>query len=143
MLAIAVIVRDDPDRLKRRDISRNILSRQRARDLAQSPVRRHDRRMVTDLAQFKASLSGKAPPAGLGGALAALWHAAKGDWARAHELAQEQDDTAGAWVHAYLHRVEGDQSNAGYWYRRAGKPTARTALETEWDEIARALLSSR
>jgi hypothetical protein len=99
--------------------------------------------MATGFDQFKASLSGAAPPAGLDRALAALWHAAKGDWTKAHELAQEQDDATGAWVHAYLHRVEGDQSNAGYWYRRAGKPHARAALETEWEEIARALLSPR
>jgi hypothetical protein len=99
--------------------------------------------MTTSLDQFKASLSGAAPPAGLDQALAALWHAAKGDWTKAHELAQEQDDATGAWVHAYLHRVEGDQSNAGYWYRRASKPHARTALETEWEEIVRALLDRR
>jgi hypothetical protein len=99
--------------------------------------------MATDLDQFKASLSGAAPPDGLDRSLAALWHAAKGDWSKAHDLAQDQDDTTGAWVHAYLHRVEGDQSNAGYWYRRAGRPHARTALETEWEEIARALLSRR
>lgn len=99
--------------------------------------------MAADFDQFKASLSGAVPPAGLDQALAALWHAAKGDWSKAHQLAQEQDDATGAWVHAYLHRVEGDQSNAGYWYRRAGKPHARAALEAEWEEIARALLSRR
>ena len=99
--------------------------------------------MATDFDQFKSSLSGAAPPDGLDRPLAALWHAAKGDWSKAHELAQEQDDTTGAWVHAYLHRVEGDQSNAGYWYRRAGRPHTRAALEAEWEEIARALLSRR
>lgn len=67
-----------------------------------------------DIAAFKSSLARNAPPEGLDSALGALWHAAKGDWNRAHELAQAQDDRDGAWVHAYLHRVEGDQSNAGY-----------------------------
>lgn len=96
--------------------------------------------MAADLDAFRASLAGTGPPAGLDGALGALWHAAKGDWNQAHELAQAQEDEAGAWVHAYLHRVEGDESNAAYWYRRAGKPHARVALETEWEEIAHALL---
>ena len=93
-----------------------------------------------DLAEFKASLSHDAPPAGAGRPLQALWQAAKGDWAAAHGLAQRTDDRAGAWVHAYLHRVEGNDSNAGYWYRRAGKPRRAASLETEWEDIVRALL---
>ncbi len=94
-----------------------------------------------ELAAFKDSLHGEGPPAGLGAALDALWHAAKGDWDRAHRLAQAQDDKAGAWVHAYLHRVEGDLSNAGYWYRRGGKNPSGVPLQQEWDEIAAALLN--
>lgn len=94
-----------------------------------------------DLAAFKASLDKDAPPAGLGPALQALWREAKGDWHQAHRLAQAQDDEAGAWVHAYLHRVEGDLGNAGYWYRRAGRPRSRAPLGEERDEIAAALLS--
>ena len=94
-----------------------------------------------DLAAFKASLDDDAPPEGLGPALRALWHEAKGDWERAHRLAQAQDDAAGALVHAYLHRVEGDEGNAGYWYRRAGKPHCSAPLPVEWAEIAEALLS--
>ena len=93
-----------------------------------------------DLAAFKTSLVDDAPPAGLGRALQALWRQAKGDWHAAHRLAQAQDDQAGAWVHAFLHRVEGDAGNAGYWYRRAGKPHASAPLGEEWDEIASALL---
>jgi hypothetical protein len=93
-----------------------------------------------DLSAFKQSLEQEAPPEDLGGALAALWHAAKGDWDRAHHLAQTQDDAQGAWVHAYLHRVEGDLGNAGYWYRRAEKPQSSAPLKQEWDEIAGALL---
>ena len=96
-----------------------------------------------DLATFKQSLDRDAPPEGLGRALAALWHAAKGDWDEAHHLAQAQKDAVGAWVHAYLHRVEGDLSNAGYWYRRAGTPPSTAPLEQEWDEIADALLGDR
>ena len=93
-----------------------------------------------DLAAFTASLDGDQPPEGLHRALAALWHEAKGEWDNAHRLAQSQNDRAGAWVHAYLHRVEGDESNAGYWYRRAGKPHCTAPLAEEWREIATALL---
>ncbi len=93
-----------------------------------------------DLAGFKKTLVEPAPPPGLGGALEALWFAARGDWDRAHSLAQAQKDKSGDWVHAYLHRVEGDEGNAGYWYRRAGKSHATGALDREWDEIAAALL---
>jgi hypothetical protein len=93
-----------------------------------------------DVAAFKASLAERAPPAGLRPALAALWWDARGDWGEAHRSAQAQEDQAGAWVHAYLHRKEGDAANAGYWYRRARQPAATTSLEAEWEAIARALL---
>lgn len=93
-----------------------------------------------DTSAFKQSLDQDAPPEDLGGALAALWHEAKGDWDWAHRLAQAQKDANGAWVHAYLHRVEGDLSNAGYWYRHAGKPECTAPLSEEWTEIASALL---
>jgi len=94
-----------------------------------------------DFQQFKASLAQTAPPANLSKALQALWQAAKGDWHAAHGLAQAQDDAVGAWVHAYLHREEGDLANAGYWYRRANRPTSQQSLEKEWEEIAQALLA--
>ena len=96
-----------------------------------------------DLSNFKQSLDQDAPPEGLGRALAALWHEAKGDWDQAHRLAQTGDDTNSAWVHAYLHRVEGDHANAGYWYRRAEKPPCTAPLKQEWDEIVGALLGER
>ena len=89
---------------------------------------------------FKHTLDADKPPAGLGPALTALWHDAKGDWERAHTVAQDITSPDGAWIHAYLHRKEGDQPNAGYWYRRAGKPVARTTLDEEWGEIVTALL---
>ncbi|HVL68003.1 MAG TPA: hypothetical protein VM364_12135 [Vicinamibacterales bacterium] len=93
------------------------------------------------LDQFRATLTGSSPPATLRPALVALWHDAKGDWDEAHRVAQDVDDESGAWVHAYLHRKEGDEANAGYWYRRAGRPPARASLQDEWDEIASALLA--
>lgn len=80
------------------------------------------------------------PPAGLSLELQALWLDRKGDWERAHELAQQAGSQAGDWVHAYLHRKEGDLSNAGYWYRRAGREEATQSLEEEWQQIASALL---
>ncbi|MEM7025119.1 MAG: hypothetical protein AAF637_21415, partial [Pseudomonadota bacterium] len=70
----------------------------------------------------------------------AMWRDAKGEWDAAHGLAQAQDDADGAWVHAYLHRVEGDLANAGYWYRRAGKPVCQEPLGDEWTTIVGALL---
>ena len=64
------------------------------------------------------------------------------DWDGAHRVAQDIESPDGAWIHAYLHRKEGDTSNAGYWYCRAGKPVSRATLEEEWDEIATALLKT-
>lgn len=93
------------------------------------------------LEQFRESLSSNAPPRDLDRALTGLWWDAKGDWAKAHESAQEDEGPAGSWVHAYLHRKEGDASNAGYWYRRAGRSPSRATLEEEWAEITETLLS--
>ncbi len=95
-----------------------------------------------EFAAFSASLAEDRPPSGLGLAAQALWWDAKGDWDKAHDCAQAQDDAQGAWVHAYLHRREGDATNAGYWYRRAGKPAQRGALAPEWEAIARAVLAA-
>lgn len=91
-------------------------------------------------AQFRSSLEADRPPADASPLLAALWWDAKGEWAKAHEIAQEIESPDAAWVHGYLHRKEGDQGNAEYWYRRAGKPYSRVALEAEWEEIVRTLL---
>jgi hypothetical protein len=93
-----------------------------------------------ELAEFEASLRASAPPAGVDGPLAALWHERRGDWDRAHEIAQDIAGSSGSWVHAYLHRREGDQSNAAYWYRQAGKPVARGSLDDEWRAIVHTLL---
>lgn len=93
-----------------------------------------------NLETFIASLSSDNPPAGLSTVLTALWVDAKGDWDQAHQLAQSEDDSAGAWVHAYLHRKEGDPSNAAYWYRRAGKSMSLQTPEEEWKSIVDSLL---
>jgi hypothetical protein len=96
--------------------------------------------MVVSMADFKASLSDAAPASEFDAPLAALWWAAKEKWDEAHKIVQDEDDADSAWVHAYLHRVEGDLGNAGYWYRRAGKPVATGSLETEWEQKVSALL---
>lgn len=94
-----------------------------------------------DIRSFKESLSGEAAPSGASVPLKALWQDAKGDWHGAHDLLQNENSGAGAWVHAYLHRKEGDASNAAYWYRRAGKPVASGTLEAEWEAMAEELLA--
>lgn len=90
--------------------------------------------------EFERSTSSETPPEGLTPALTALWHDARDDWNRAHAVAQDIDDETGAWVHAYLHRKEGDQGNAAYWYRRAGRRPASGDLTEEWRQIVRALI---
>lgn len=93
--------------------------------------------------EFRASLDRVQPPPGLDRALGALWHDGRGDWKRAHECAQEDPGPDGSWVHAYLHRKEGDDANARYWYRRAGRTPPATDLASEWESIARELLSGQ
>jgi len=93
--------------------------------------------------EFKRSLSQTEPPPGLSPALAGLWWAAKDDWDKAHRIVMDEADKECAWVHAYLHRVEGDRDNAGYWYRQAGKPAGVGALPAEWEAIAHALLDEK
>ena len=95
-----------------------------------------------NLDDFRQSLTAAKPPAELSLALVGLWWDAKDDWTRAHESAQQDEGPDGSWVHAYLHRKEGDMSNAGYWYRRAGKRVATGSLEEEWLSLVTDLLSS-
>ncbi len=94
-----------------------------------------------NLEAFRGSLAMPEPPEALDPALAGLWWDAKGSWDRAHHCAQEEDGPRSAWVHAYLHRKEGDLANAAYWYRRAGRPVAGGDLDREWAAIVEALLA--
>ena len=96
--------------------------------------------MTVAIDSFIRSLGRSDPPSGAPPMLRAVWHGLHGDWDAAHELAQEQDDAEGAWVHAWLHRIEGDLGNADYWYRRARLPLRRDDTRDEGLEIARALL---
>lgn len=93
------------------------------------------------LDDFNASLKDGAPPKNVAPELKALWHDAHGDWDEAHRIAQDIDHRNGAWVHAYLHRKEGDLANASYWYRHAGRPVATESLDAEWKSIVEALLN--
>jgi len=94
------------------------------------------------LEEFTRTIDAPTPPP-VSAALLALWHDARGDWDVAHEVAQDVKDDSGAWVHAYLHRKEGDLPNASYWYNRANRPVQSGSLESEWKQIATALLASR
>jgi hypothetical protein len=95
-----------------------------------------------DLVSFRASTESAAPPAGLDAPMKALWWMAKGDWRKAHDAVDHEAGAVAAWVHAYLHRVEGDLGNASYWYRQAGKPASTASLDDEWAQIASALIGS-
>jgi hypothetical protein len=90
--------------------------------------------------QFKASIANDAPDTNLTAPLAALWWDAKGHWARAHELVDELETREGMAVHAYLHRKEGSDSNADYWYRRSGRDFHRPTLDAEWAALIEGLL---
>ena len=94
------------------------------------------------MADFYASLSDNAPTPGMEPALVALWWAAKGNWEGAHNIVQVESDASSAWVHAYLHRVEGDLGNARYWYRQAQRPVPTRPLAAEWDAIVQTLLAA-
>lgn len=94
-----------------------------------------------DMTSFRASLSVGEPPVGLSAPLLTLWWDAKGEWNKAHEHAQSDESKDGAAVHAYLHRVEGDLRNAGYWYNRAQRTPRTDPLATEWEALAREMLT--
>ena len=91
--------------------------------------------------EFKLSLTGHEPPTPISTCLAALWWDAKGNWQRAHELVNDVETREGMAVHAYLHRKEGDQSNASYWYRRSGRSFEKRSLDAEWALLLDELLS--
>jgi hypothetical protein len=95
-----------------------------------------------NLSEFKHSLAKTRPPSGLSPALAALWWAGRDEWDKAHRIVMDEASKDCAWVHAYLHRVEGDLSNARYWYRLAGRAVATEPLEAEWGTIAEMLLAA-
>jgi len=94
-----------------------------------------------DYQTFQNSLKENNPPDQISQALQALWWDAKDNWDKAHQAAQDVSGTDGSWVHAYLHRKDGDEFNAGYWYSRAGRTASKLSLENEWEEIVNELLT--
>lgn len=91
--------------------------------------------------KFEESLRDDAPPPELNSYLKALWYDARDDWKKAHEIVQDLNDRNAAWIHAYLHRREGDEGNAAYWYRQASKPfPTGIKLEDEWRDIVSSLM---
>jgi hypothetical protein len=95
------------------------------------------------LKEFKSTLNQNSPPENINDLLTALWHDAKGDWNKSHKITQDRNGVDAAWVHAYLHRKEGDSGNASYWYSRAGKSFSNKTLEEEWEEIVEWLLTKQ
>lgn len=93
-------------------------------------------------AEFKGTLAQSKPPAGLPPPLVALWWAGKDQWDKAHQIVMDEVNKECAWVHAYLHRVEGDLGNAGYWYRQARRPVPTKPPAAEWSAIVETLLEN-
>lgn len=91
--------------------------------------------------EFEATFNDTLPPAHWPEALQAVWFAGKGDWEASHDIAQDMHSDLGSWIHAYLHRQEEDEFNAGYWYRRAGKSVPKISLEEELQEITEYILT--
>ena len=93
------------------------------------------------LIQFKTSLNDTEPDTGLAVPLKSLWYDGKGDWQKAHAQVDHLGDRESAWVHAYLHRKEGDLTNADYWYRRAGQRRPEVSLQEEWTALVQHFLN--
>jgi hypothetical protein len=91
--------------------------------------------------EFQSSLQQSEPPQKLSDLLKAMWYDGKENWSASHDIAQEIHSTDGSWIHAYLHRKEGDLSNASYWYSKAGKPVPRVSLKEEWEQLVKEFLS--
>lgn len=93
-----------------------------------------------DYEQFVASLATPEPPSNISAELLSLWHDGRNDWDRSHDIAQDIHGNNGSWIHAYLHRKEGDLNNARYWYHRAGKNEPSISLSEEWKNLVRSFL---
>jgi len=97
--------------------------------------------MPESFASFESTLDHRIPPEEWPLPLQALWYDAKGDWESSHDIAQELHTQMGSWIHAYLHRKEGDKRNAGYWYDRADKPFPKYSLNEELKVLVEANLT--
>ena len=97
---------------------------------------------ISSVAEFERSLEQPSPPVELSELLRSLWYAAKGDWETAHQIAQEVADSNGSWVHAHLHREEGDLGNARYWYSHAGRPESTDSIQEERAKLVEYFLNN-
>lgn len=113
--------------------------RNQAPDAGHRKKRKYTQMTFSD---FESSLQDQHPPKGLSDSLHALWYAGKDNWEQAHNIAQDIPTAEGSWIHAYLHRWEGDEWNANYWYRRAGRKMPGSSLQEEWRSITQALLEN-
>ena len=95
------------------------------------------------LQEFKDSIRNPIPPKSLSKNLLALWHDSNDNWDEAHNIVQATSGFDGDWIHAYLHRKEGDLSNASYWYSKVGKTHPNVSLKMEWEELANYLLTNQ
>jgi hypothetical protein len=95
---------------------------------------------MNTLSEFKSSLNLHQPGPDLSVQLKSLWYDGKGDWHLAHAQVDQLNDKASAWVHAYLHRKEGDTWNADYWYNRAGQTRPKVSLDEEWEQLVQHFL---
>jgi len=95
-----------------------------------------------NLHDFISSTSQPHPPEEISVYLTSLWHDAKGNWEKAHDVIQELEDKTASWIHAYLHRKEGDLWNADYWYSKAGRKRPSVSLEEEWKDISASVISN-
>lgn len=94
---------------------------------------------MQNISEFRATLEKEEVPE-VSPYLQSLWFDARGDWDKAHDIAQDISDSNGSWIHAYLHRKEGDNWNANYWYQRAGKVMPSKSLDEEWADLVHAFL---
>jgi hypothetical protein len=93
-----------------------------------------------NLSTFKDTLSQASPPANISVYLESLWFDGKGDWDKSHTIIQDVADKNASWIHAYLHKKEGDIGNADYWYNKAGRKRPSVSLDEEWEQIVNAFL---
>ena len=119
----------------------NHLSWRRERHPAAIWLRGKDYIYIMTIAEFNSTLNQNEPPVSLNPLLMALWYDAKGDWKKSHEIVQDIDTKEAALIHAYLHRKEGDDWNADYWYQRAGTKRTNHSIEEEWDSLVARFIS--
>ena len=98
--------------------------------------------MYLNYSDFIETTNLSTPPNGLDPLLLALWHVKKGHWDEAHNIVQDEPGQYACWIHALLHKLEGDNWNASYWYRQAGVKNPELSTGDEWEMIVRKLIAA-